>query len=626
VAAQPGGARGALLLAVALAALCASPRSGEAQVEVLRSCEAPAPFTAELWELPEGPLLRQEAFPPDGEWREQDAQAPGLAECFGEATPSSRRFVVHALAATGPPASPVLLVPGAGDNGLRSFTLMARALADAGHPVWALTFAQPHGDNYQHAEIVAQTLRELVRRGVAAPFDLVAHSMGGLAAAVYASNDGQVDWGAAADARGAAYAANGSAYGGELRRMVLLGVPLGGADTAFRWPNNNFARVNGLPLALPVSWDRYYPSGSAALLLYQDLEPYGYFADPEIFPGQAQSLARWDHEVPLPGSEALLGWAASQQDWWTTYYGGLGFFSASQGIDAALEKGGGLIAKLQAAGLDPAIEIAVGLGRSPLLPSDYGPFTLAEDLRASYGASVELDWPRMSTAWLDVHMPWHATAWAHDLPELFRGERLLGEISGPSDGLILADSASASAGLLRRGATLRAEQTFDGLNHLELCSAGSLAALLAAQGGEASAALAEKYAEPANQSVDWVVAQLSDPAPPGDDLGPPTEDAGTPGDDLGVPGDLGALADLGGPADLGPPSDLGGADQGPAGPDLGAGPGEPDAGSVLDAGPDAGGAARPDPAQRDASLCDLGRSAWARPTQWLGLLLRRGRP
>ncbi|MDB5100131.1 MAG: acetyltransferase and hydrolase with the alpha/beta hydrolase fold [Cyanobacteria bacterium RYN_339] len=122
------------------------------------------------------------------------------------------------------------------------------------------------------------------------------------------------------------------------------------------------------------------------------------------FPGQAQMLARWDHRFPLTPYEP---------DWHATYHGGTGLFGQSDGIDVAIAQSGHFMARLAEHPLHPDVELAMLAGN--------------------------------------------------------RANRLgyLNETSGPSDGTVFVESATATADLLCGGATLRACDVLP-LNHGEL--------------------------------------------------------------------------------------------------------------------------------------------------------------
>jgi len=555
-------AAGMWTAALVAGALCmATAPEASAEFHLVRQCESPTPtvwWSSALYEDDANTLFRQENFPDNGTWTADSELSPGIRDCFGTGTPHSRKVLLHWVlkrpdAVTEQP-HPVLLVPGAGDNGKRVFTFMAYALAFEGYNVFSLTFAQPNGDNYQHAEQISNALKVISDLYDGATVDVVAHSMGGIATWIHTANNGSVEWGIHGDARGAAYSNLGTHYAGNVRRLVLLGTPMHGVDTAFRWPNINYTRVLDTPVNAPVSWDTYYSLTTFNLLVSDDFVRYGYFADEDFYPGQAQTLRRMDDEVPLPGSIPALGLMAYQQDWLTTYDGGFGLYSNSRGIDAAVDSGGHVIDKLQGAGVDPAIELYVAYGLNPILPLQYGAMFVDEDTRATYGASMESDWDRLERDWLNDNMPEHA-AWGDDVQSVFAGNSVIGELSAPADGIVFAASATHTAPLTLRGAELKELHAFPALNHLELPFAGRLAAYFFDPAEDACAAVnlcdpvaSVKYDQPDNQVVEWVDSILhTDVIPPDDpDAGPDAADADPDADlpDADLPDDDAADDDV----------------------------------------------------------------------------------
>lgn len=75
------------------------------------------------------------------------------------------------------------------------------------------------------------------------------------------------------------------------------------------------------------------------------------------FPGSGQMLARWDHVYPLP---------AYEQDWWTTYHGGTGFFTGGKGIQYAIDRQS-LVKPILAAGIPRAVRTYLLCGTAPTM-------------------------------------------------------------------------------------------------------------------------------------------------------------------------------------------------------------------------------------------------------------------
>lgn len=546
-----------------------------AQLTELRVCQDPVQqpaFKMSLMEDSTPGLYRQEGFTDVGVWPQDSELAPGIRDCFGSGAPHSRLVLLHAMPKNPfvgkSEPHPVLLVPGAGDNAERAFGFMSWELIALGFDVYAVTFAHPHGDNFQHAELLAKVVALISQRHGGQTVDVVAHSMGGIALRILLSHDGRVDWGAGGDERGAAYAAAGTPYQGLVRRAVFLGTPQRGVDTAYRWPNGNYTRVLDRPTHSPLSWQAYYPLGTTSPLVFEDLSGFGYFAEPPVFPGQAQVLANLRRLHALPGETSALGVMALQQDWLTTYEGGFGFVSRSEGVNAAVARGGRLIEKLQAVGVDPSVELFVAAGQNPIIPLENAQGFLPEEERQQYGSRLRSDWPRLREEWFDVVMPWHTQWPAAELDKVFNGRSMFGEVSGPSDGLVFSASVLDTSGLSRRGAVVRELRRFDELNHLELVYASALASRFFKNQAIAQElydpVAGAKYEKPENQVVQWIASILSTVAEPGADAGPSP--------DAGPPADLGAGFDLGPGPELGPAEADAGAPSPDAGsPDLGAG-------------------------------------------------------
>ncbi|MCA9545746.1 MAG: hypothetical protein KC613_15185 [Myxococcales bacterium] len=566
-----------LVLALLLAAppLLASP-----QFEQVAECGDLRPLRWQTWLYRDGAdgLFTQEAFLPQTEWTAAADDITGgrlVADCFGDPSPHSRDVVVHYY----PPAPlvpvmtrPVVLVTGAGDNALRSMSFLAVSLSRAGFHVYAPTFAHRHGDNFLQAEQVANVVALAQARHRGVKVDLVAYSKGGQAARIYVSNLADADWAAVH----LAYHEHGTRYRGDVGRLIFVGSPHAGLDTVFRWPAQNLFALQDEPLDAPTSWTTYYPFTSANLLVADDWGPISVFQEGgDHFPGQRQLLADLSDLHGLPGSNPSLGAYAVQQDWFTTYYGGLGFYSYSPGIQAAIDEANDVVGALQARGVHPDVELYLAAGGNPIL--SVGALG-AELLQGFWGdadaAERRMTWEGLVEDWLGGLFPWYAEAFADDLPRLFAGTAFLGEISGPSDGLLFVASALDDSGLTLAGARVAEAHLFQGLNHAELIAAGVLAADFYGDaetaGGLYDERLAAKYSRGENQSVEWMIGILSQPVPDmpvqDPDMGVPEVDAGPDDPDMAaVDPDLGTAPDLGTDpdqavteAELGPRPDQGG--------------------------------------------------------------------
>ncbi len=461
----------------------------------------------ERWEDIEPGLFGQPAFNDGIAWADVD-YSPWIATCFGSSTPSNAQFLlhvgVHEQTAVG---TPILMVPGAGDNGSRGFITLATRLDRTNRPVFVLTFAHPHGDVFRHAEAIADAIAVIKAKTGAEQVDLVAHSKGGIAATVYASNHAGADWGRPD------YAQHGTRYQGDVRRLLLIATPLGGVDTTYRWSNLNLFATDPDTAISPTAWSTYYPNTSAVPLVSDDLSDQDMLPDgADYFPGQRQLLAPLRDLYPLPGSQSWLGLYALQTDWLTTYDGGLGFYSYSEGIDAAIEAGGDLIARLRGVGVDPDIEVFLLAGDHPVMPNG------DEDLARSFASMAEIvDYEDLIDKAAAHGVPIEVDD--DELHGLESGSLVLGELTGPSDGLVFVDSALNEAAVDARGAVV-VEAKVAHLSHLDLLYAspitGGLLVDLADNGSEEDAwarGVGNRYTR--EDTLGWIEAVLADEGTPG---------------------------------------------------------------------------------------------------------------
>jgi len=457
----------------------------------------------ERWEDREPGLFVQESFNDGLAWADTD-YTPWIASSFGTGTPHSSQFLLHVgLHETTAEGTPVLMVPGAGDNASRGFVTLATKLDRINRPVFAMTFAHPHGDVFQHAEAVADAIAVIKERTGAEQVDVVAHSKGGIATTVYASHHAGADWGRAD------YATHGTPYRGDIRRMVLIAVPLGGVDTSYRWSSLNFYSLDADIAVSPSSWSTYYPNSPSVPATKEELTDQDMFPDgADYFPGQRQLLARWDHEYALPGSQQWLGIYALQQDWLSTYDGGFGFVSHSEGIDEAIEAGGDLIARLETIGVDPDVELFLLAGTSPIMPN--GDDTLAAQFDSLSGL---IDYEELMAEATERGIPMSADA--DELAGLDGGQLVLGELTGPSDGLVFVGSALKQRAVDARGAVV-VEARRANLSHIDLLYASPITGQLlidaADQGGpddQWARGVGQRYTS--EDTLNWVEGVLADP-------------------------------------------------------------------------------------------------------------------
>ena len=486
---------------------------------------------------PDPTLFAAEDWNSAMEWPSEASWAPWIDTCFGTQRPESSSFLLHiGLNDDTSSGTPILFVPGAGDNGSRAFVTLASHMDTVGRPVYALTFAHPQGDALLQAEIVADAIARIRYRTGAPQVDVVGHSKGGVVAALHASNAEGTTWG------NTSFEARSTPYEGEIRRLVLVGTPLDGIDTAFRWTGPNLASLVADTALTPTSWDRYYPYGIATSWVFTDLGAQDHLQDTcvagtcDLFPGQRQLLRRQDH--PLPGALPWLGVYAFQQDWWTTYEGGWGYVSYASGIDAAIDAGGNLMHRLQENGVDPDVSLFLLAGTNPIMPNG------AEQYWATFFGQTWLD---LVTAGTDLWAALLAAAVGdtfaglgfteEELAGLASGDLMLGEISGESDGVVFTDSALHADTLTARGASVVQTRTVN-LSHLDLLYASPVTGDLMIAEADAHPlenawmrSLGERYTEA--DTIGWIEAVLADDPEPDDTAGEdtgsdPTPDTGTP--------------------------------------------------------------------------------------------------
>lgn len=477
------------------------------------------------------PLFVDEAFNSSTEWADNPEWAPHIRAAFGRARPDSGSFLLHVgLEEESASGTPVLLVPGAGDNGSRAFVTLAAHLAEAGKPVYALTFAHPQGDTLLQAEIVADAISTIRARTGSQQVDLVGHSKGGLAAAAYVSNASGTAWDHPYDQRG-------TAYRGDVRRLVLLCTPLDGLDTLYRWPALNYASLDASTASSPTSWQDHYPSGSTAWWVEVDLADQDLLPDgADLFPGQRQLLRR--QSPPLPGTLPWLGAYALQPDWYTTYEGGWGTWSWTEGIDAAEEAGGFFLDHLEEAGVDPEVELFLLAGDWPLMPTGAGMY---------WSELLSEGWVDLASAGTDTWATLVAAAWGdslgvseEELQGLASGDLVMGELTGESDGLVFVQSALYAEALTGRGARVVEARTVE-LSHLDVLYASPVTGELLQEEAAADPlregwkeAWGQRYAQA--DTLGWIDEVLADEAPEDTDTGwVPEEDTGDPSGGSGLP-------------------------------------------------------------------------------------------
>ncbi|GAA1258318.1 hypothetical protein GCM10009665_55680 [Kitasatospora nipponensis] len=313
--------------------------------------------------------FHQEQYPPDGRG-DQDGQR--LTFFGGVKEPFSGRFLLYSAPGwnSGAHQVPVLLVHGANDNADRAWanpgesggygcgamscpsTGLMQYLSSRGYRVFAIDFAHKQGDNLMQAQEVGDAVA-LIRAKLGVPqVDLVGWSKGEMSTRAYVSSV-KPAWG-----RG---------YAGDVRKLITLGGPNGGYDYPFAhgWAHDfSIWSECGGSVNAPAPNLHMTCYGTYTAHPEFSFTPSGGYDD---FPGQRQMLARFD---------GTYGVDQTQQDWYTTYYGGQGFYTDGGGIQAAINAGS-LIAPLQQAGVPAAVRTYLLAGGTPsivgIFNEDRGP-------------------------------------------------------------------------------------------------------------------------------------------------------------------------------------------------------------------------------------------------------------
>lgn len=260
---------------------------------------------------------------------------PELINLFG-AAPDSSLCILHTAPwePDGHPV-PVLLVHGAALNG-NSWVVdfgddgegLARFLNKRGFRVFALTFSHPHGDNLIQAAQLAEAVRLICERTGCEKIDLVCHSKGGIACRAWMQ--GMI----------------GAKYQGNVRRLVLTGVPNLGSDQVFRHPLLSIMSYT-LGVSSVVAYDRMWIMGMLIDTTLESVYSEGSFR------GQTQLLHEWAPAIPLDYMEPEVE---------NTYYGGSGLFGHSRGIKQAIAEGGNFLRDLNNREFPCRVEVSIAAG------------------------------------------------------------------------------------------------------------------------------------------------------------------------------------------------------------------------------------------------------------------------
>ena len=308
-------------------------------------------------------IFKQQNFHARTKHRDQE-----IVAAFGTDAPHSGDALLH-YAGPVPEGvekkeTPVLLVHGASKNGNFWWDPsedgankgLPQKLRDEGHEVYAVTFAHNQDDNFLWAEQIANSIAEIKKKTGAEEVDIVAHSKGGVPTRIYVS-----------DVRREGVEA--TPYQDDVRRVVLVGTPNGGIDTSFRHSGANFTLLSGgdnPAFNAPVSWESALMWG-----VQRDVSDMGFGKEgSDFFPGQRQLLADLSDKHPL---------SPTGPDWYTTYHGGRGFVSRSEGIQHYIDPGENVIERVQHTPNPKEIEVAGGAGDRANIPGIVNEFTGPSD-------------------------------------------------------------------------------------------------------------------------------------------------------------------------------------------------------------------------------------------------------
>lgn len=260
---------------------------------------------------------------------------PEIAGLLGSA-PDSSICLLHTAPwdSDGYPV-PVILIHGAGING-NSWVVdfknegegLARFLRKKGFRVFAVTFSHTHGENMIQAAQIARVVDIVCERTGCKKVDLVCHSKGGIVCRTWLQGMTDVP------------------FRGNVRRLILSGVPNLGTDQVFRHPLLSIIS-HSLGVSNVVAYDYMWPMGVITNTTLESIYGDG------SFKGQTQLLYEWADSVPLNLLEPEVQ---------TTYYGGWSLFGHSRGIKQAIADGGFYLQKLNKLKFPQQVEVAIMAG------------------------------------------------------------------------------------------------------------------------------------------------------------------------------------------------------------------------------------------------------------------------
>jgi triacylglycerol lipase len=303
----------------------------------------------QLWENME--LLRTPGLPQEPMQKRGRQRDPDVISCFGSDMPPSTDVCLHDAGAPAQLTSavPVLLIHGANVTATSNWALppytsrksgLMQHLKSKGYRVFAVTFANKHGDNFVWVNQIHNAIARIRQITKAPLVDAVAHSKGGFSLRMYTSD---------------VLAPGMKPYQKSIRKAIFIGTPHRGIDYTFRHSVVHWALIpeDDEPVKYaPVAWSKAIIYGS-----WRDAFDSSFMSP--YFKGQAQMLARWDKTYPIN---------PLNPDWYTTYNGGKGFVSESPGIDAVIKASGNIVEQIKRSPVRPEIQVAILAGNSASIP------------------------------------------------------------------------------------------------------------------------------------------------------------------------------------------------------------------------------------------------------------------
>jgi triacylglycerol lipase len=316
-----------------------------------------------IW--PQMELLRTPGLP---EERMQDRgrqRDPDVLACFGSELPASTDVCLHDAGVPERLSSniPVLLIHGANVNATSNWatppfterkTGLMQHLRAQGYRVFAVTFANKHGDNFVWANQIHTAINRIKQITGAPQVDAIAHSKGGFSLRLYVSD---------------VLTPGMQPYVKSVRKAIFIGSPQRGIDYTFRHPVVHWALIpeDDDPVKYaPLAWTR-------ALIYGKWVDTFRSSFGGPYFKGQAQMLARWDQTYPIglvkqrsdqDDAQGIL----NNPDALTSYYGGKGLVSESPGLENVARAAGDIVARLRKSPVNADIQVAILAGNSPTLP------------------------------------------------------------------------------------------------------------------------------------------------------------------------------------------------------------------------------------------------------------------